>query len=327
MRKTKSEIEAAAVWSLLEALDAVGVAAAPGSGWIDIAGQRVRVEAKPVLSAALAHDLAGRLDGRWPTIAVADRISTEAREILRNAGVGFLDRRGHLRLVVPPIVIDTAVPATVGAVAPARGALSRPVAIEVAITCLLEPRRPHGVREVATYIERAPSAVSAAMAGLREEGLLTTEGEPLVPDLFSEVSAVWVRRFVAMAAVPTLADVGAEAGGPGWALSDTLGALAWGMPVVASLDHPPEFYVPSEAALQRAAALLGQAPDFAGRSSAVAIAPVRLACRHRADRSGGTGIRWPVANHIVVALDLAQDRARGAEILDAWHPEGIDRAW
>jgi len=202
----------------------------------------------------LAHDLAGRLDGRRPTIAVADRISTEARETLRNAGVGFLDRRGHLRLVLPPIVIDTAVPATVGAVGSARGALSRPVAIEVAITCLLEPRRPHGVREVATYIERAPSAVSAAMAGLRGEGLLTTEGEPLVPDLFSEVSAVWVRRFAAMAAAPTLADVG-EAGVLGWALTDTLGALAWGMPVVASLDYPPEFYVPTEAALQRAVSL------------------------------------------------------------------------
>jgi len=34
-----------------------------------------------------------------------------------------------------------------------------------------------------------------------------------------------------------------------------------------------------------------------------------------------------LANHIVVALDIAQDQARGLEALDQWQPEGIVRAW
>ncbi len=36
---------------------------------------------------------------------------------------------------------------------------------------------------------------------------------------------------------------------------------------------------------------------------------------------------FAVANHIVVALDLAQDRGRGREILEGWDPEGQVRVW
>ena len=59
----------------------------------------------------------------------------------------------------------------------------------------------------------------------------------------------------------------------------------------------------------------------------MSVAPVRLACLRRVDHSHTSGERWPVANHIVVALDIAQDRARGLEALKQWQPEGIARAW
>ena len=36
---------------------------------------------------------------------------------------------------------------------------------------------------------------------------------------------------------------------------------------------------------------------------------------------------FPVANHVVVALDLAQDLGRGREILEGWNPEGHVRVW
>jgi hypothetical protein len=281
----------------------------------------VAVEVKPVVSAEIASELVDRLGGDRPVVVVADRVASAAREALREAGVGYLDRRGHLRFVLPPIVIDAPVPASVSSEGRAVGALDRSVAIEVAIACMLEPRRPHGVREVAAFIERAPSAVSAAMAGMRAEGLLTSEGEPLVPDLFNEVAAIWRRRFVAMADVPRLEDTA------DWALTETLGALAWGMPVVATADCPPDFYVADEGGLRRAAALLGRATDYEKRLCSVGVAPVRLAGMHRSDLSERSSIEWPVANHIVVALDLAQDRARGREILDDWHPRDIDRAW
>jgi hypothetical protein len=36
---------------------------------------------------------------------------------------------------------------------------------------------------------------------------------------------------------------------------------------------------------------------------------------------------FPVANHIVVALDLAQDRGRGREILEGWETGDHLRVW
>ncbi len=113
----------------------------------------------------------------------------------------------------------------------------------------------------------------------------------------------------------------------GWALTDTLAAASWGMPIVARGDHPPDFYVPSETELRAARSLLGDASDPNVRACTVVVAPVRLACLRRVDHSKTTGERWPVANHIVVALDIAQDRARGLEALEQWQPEGIVRAW
>jgi endonuclease/exonuclease/phosphatase family metal-dependent hydrolase len=44
------------------------------------------------------------------TVVVADRVSAQLRERLREQGVGWLDRRGHLRLVHGGLVIDTDVP-------------------------------------------------------------------------------------------------------------------------------------------------------------------------------------------------------------------------
>ncbi|MHB8330412.1 MAG: hypothetical protein ACYDD6_12460 [Acidimicrobiales bacterium] len=41
---------------------------------------------------------AARADG---VVLVADRISTPARDVLSSSGIGWLDRRGHLRLRRP----------------------------------------------------------------------------------------------------------------------------------------------------------------------------------------------------------------------------------
>jgi hypothetical protein len=99
------------------------------------------------------------------------------------------------------------------------------------------------------------------------------------------------------------------------------------MPVVARGDYPPDFYVPSPTALRRAVALLGEIDDARHRACTIAVAPVRLVCLRRVDRSQIAGESWPVANHIVVALDIAADKARGLEALDQWQPEEIVRAW
>jgi len=79
--------------------------------------------------------------------------------------------------------------------------------------------------------------------------------------------------------------------------------------------------------MRRATALLGEAADERRRACMVAVAPVRLVCLRRRDHSDTSGEVWPVANHVVVALDIAADKARGQEALDQWQPEGIARAW
>lgn len=293
-------------------------------------------EVKSVVTAGSAQELVRRARRlSWPAIVVADRIAADAKATLRRAGVNYLDRRGELRLFEGPLKIDAKVPSS--AQSSESEPLSSQVAQEVVIACLLEPDRPHGVREVAAYIDRAPSAVSKAMAVLRAEGLLTSTGEAAVPDLFRELAVRWRRRPVALADLPrpgrgrTNAQLDLGLDDPehttGWALTDTLAAAAWGMPIVARGDYPPDFYVPSASILRRATALLGEAEDDRHRACTVAVAPVRLACLRRRDRSDTSGEVWPVANHIVVALDIAADKARGQEALDQWRPEGIARAW
>ena len=333
--------------SLAEALASLAVTANPvppesrGGGVevaavIEVAGRRFDVEVKSVVTAEHGKRLVGSVARDKPLLVVADRIAAVAKRSLREAGVNYFDRRGELRIVAPPLIIDTIVESTSPITHRSRGPLDSPVAKEVAICCLLTPDQPHGVRQVARYIDRAPSAVSYAMSRLREDGLLTSAGEALIPDLFHELLAVWRRRAIALAASPGTGvqenlrlklGLDEPESSTGWALTDTLAAASWGMPIVARGDHPPDFYVPSESVLRAARSLLGDAADPAARACTVAVSPMRLACLHRIDHTQTSGERWPVANHIVVALDIAQDRARGLEALQQWNPEGIVRAW
>ena len=333
--------------ALAEALASLGVTADPvppesrGSGVevdavLEVAGQRFDVEVKSVITAEHGKRWVGSVARDRPLLIVADRIAADAKRSMREAGVNYFDRRGGLRIVAPPLIIDTIVDSRMPIPRGSNGPLDSQVVKEVAICCLLTPDQPHGVRQVARYIDRAPSAVSHAMSRLRDDGLLTSAGEALIPDLFHELLAVWRRRAVALAASPGTGVQEARRlklgldeleSSTGWALTDTLAAASWGMPIVTRGDHPPDFYVPSESVLRAARSLLGDAADPAARACTLAVAPMRLACLRRVNHSKTSGERWPVANHIVVALDIAQDRARGLEALQQWNPEGIVRAW
>lgn len=348
-RRASADIEREAAEALTNALAGLGIAAAVSCGesdrdlsgsdfTVDVAGQQFDAEVKTVVTAALGDHLAQSLrDRQRPVIVVAQRIASDAKRVLRRRGVNFFDMRGELRIVDPPLIIDTLVLATSGALSAPVGPLESQVAKEVAIACLLAPDQPHGVRQLARQLARAPSAVSAAMSDLRSAGLLTSAGEPMRPDLFHELLSVWRRRPVPLAGLPdptpgrsaTRLGLGLEDvdSATGWALTDTLAAASWGMPIVARGDHPPDFYVPSQAELRAAQSLLGGVVDAVDRACTVAVAPVRLVCRQRFDRSDTSGRRWPVVSHIVAALDIAQDKARGLEALSDWQPEGIVRAW
>ena len=333
-----------AVFALAEALRGLGLAVSAetsASGkqadlFVEPAGIELDVKAKPVITAGSGAEIA-RQD--WPyaltRVWVADRIASEAKKAFREAGVNFFDLRGELRVVEPPLFVDTMIDVR-EPYPPARsGPLDSQVAKETAIACLLTPDQPHGVRETARLIERSPSSVSKAMAGLERVGLLTSRGEPMVPDLFHELATVWQRNPVALANIP-----GPETGrmsisaepSPGgmpseWTLTDTVAAQSWGIPLIAPGGYPPDFYVPTRSTFHLARTRLGEATSPEKRACTVTIAPVRFACRHQFDHSDTSGVEWPVANHIVVALDLAQDKSRGLEMIDQWQPEGIVRAW
>ena len=346
-RRTTASLEAEAIAALIETLAAIDVVAnvvpresrdgnLTAEAAVEIAAQRFDVQVKSVVTAEHGKRLADRIRRGTPLLVIADRIAADAKRSLRDAGVNYFDRRGELRIVSPPLFVDMLVESALPLADSRSGPLDSQVAKEVSIACLLTPDQPHGVREIARYIDRAPSAVSNAMAGLRGDGLLTSAGESMVPDLFHALLMVWRRRAILLAALPGTGTREAKRLGlgldepessTGWALTDTRAAASWGIPIVAGGDYPPDFYVPSDFALRAARSHLGEATDPSSRACTVAVAPVRLACLRRVDHSHATGERWPVANHIVVALDIAQDRARGPEALEQWQPEGIVRAW
>ena len=204
---------------------------------VEVAGQRFDVEVKSVVTAAQGELLARSATREAPLIVVADRIASDAKRSLREAGVNYFDRRGKLRLVSPPLFVDMLVESASPMAGSRSGSLDSQVAKEVAISCLLTPDQPHGVRPISRYIDRAPSAVSGAMAGLRDDGLVTSAGEVMVPDLFHALLMVWRRRAVLLAALPDIGGREAKRLGlgldepedsTGWALTDTRAAASSG---------------------------------------------------------------------------------------------------
>jgi hypothetical protein len=65
-------------------------------------------------------------------------------------------------------------------------------------------------------------------------------------------------------------------------------------------------------------------PDLS--ACTIAVAPTPLICVDRLPRSDQWG-QWSFAHGLFAALDLAQDRARGAEILESWNPKEFARIW
>jgi hypothetical protein len=114
---------------------------------------------------------------------------------------------------------------------------------------------------------------------------------------------------------------------PGWALTDTAAAAAYGAPVAFRAGQRIDFLVPDESVVRRATTLLGAAESVSKARATIRIAPVPSIVRRRIDLDTGP-VAWPLAHPLFVALDLAQDVGRGREILDAWTPdERWPRVW
>jgi hypothetical protein len=266
---------------------------------------------------------------------VADRISRDARALLDAAGWGWLDRRGELALRVGDNYLIRSRVATLRSPASERalGPIRSRAGIAYLAAALERPDETPVLRAVARRAGLSHVALSNARASLIEAGLVDENGRPLESTSFEALAESWPAAVVALAAVPQPENaeiLGLHEDDPmtnGWALSDTLGAIAWGAHIGVMADYPPDFYLPTRRDVDRALHLLGPADDFTTRAATVALAPVPFVTDRRYQVPGAD---WLVAHPLYVALAIARDRSRGPEILAAWEPSGPDgfrRPW
>lgn len=290
-------------------------------------GRRLRVESKAasVVTPGMVREWlrrARRTKRGVEHVVVGDLIGEGARDVLRDAGWGWLDRRGHLRLVGEGVWIETEIGPIPRNAAGARAvgeAVRGSSGIAVAAAYLLWPNDPPGVRELARRVGLSGAAISVARRHLVDAGLIAASGRAAIPDLFWSLVAVWSPKWVELARLPEPDDDGALV------VTGTRAAVTMGAPIVATGDFPPDLLAADERAFQRARFRGGEART--GQPAArLAVAPTLLAVD--AEPVGTPEVEGMRTTHpLFVAVELAGDPARGVEALEAWTPEGFERVW
>jgi hypothetical protein len=339
MRTSAQELERSAVEALEAACIEVGlslqsgtstgpdvtVTTATGDTWqFDL---KARAVAAPHPGPA-AHD--ERL------LVVADVLPGPVADAYQERHISWFDRRGHLRLEAPGLLIDADVtprprqPTGDDDVPDDPFGRGR-ATVEVALALLLSPEDPPGVRELARETDLAPSTVSTARDRLQRASVVTDEGAPLIPELFWELAARWRPRWFPLATAPdTQPPTEAFAAGR-WIATGDVAAAAYGAPLVVGSGAPGRYYVDSPTELRRARQALGDTDPVEARCH-VSVAPSRLVHTRAADDAISMAVPWDVgafAPYVVVALDLASDPSRGREIVTSWTatPDGTRPVW
>ncbi|MGB3053449.1 MAG: hypothetical protein WBB52_01240 [Acidimicrobiales bacterium] len=320
-------------------VEAVGGVQSPASSTsdleIELDGHRVTVEVKTMAYATVdrveALKRKDRSMGDRSVLVVADRINQPARAALREAGWGYLDiATGSPFLRAPGIRIDTTVdvvdpgtrPKPVGVV----GRAGRVVAYE-----LLRRRYDRDPRPVLTttsfdQFDLAPSSTSDARRALIGAGLLTEDGEPLLPELFWALAREWAptdRRWLASVPDPTDWERAHDPTEPTWRLGGTQAAIALGAPIVSAGETPAELYVPGPVLLSIAVRRYGSSDPLAAAAS-VAV-PVVHQVTAPPDPASGERRHdgWLLVHPVAAALDLAASGdARSIQVLAEWQPDG-----
>ena len=307
--------------ALADALGGVGVRLAPAARGADLAidldgGRTVQIEVKALANASPARVrrmLAGAERRRDRLqVLVADAIPRPSRDALDRAGWGWYDRRGHLRMQAPGLYLDTD---SMAAVRPpgARSAVAGVAGLVVAYELLRSPSEPLAVRRTAAAAGLNPSSISRALARLREAALVQPDGRPLVPELFWAVADVWPRQATVLKREPDPEDPVVA----GCVLGGTRAAVAWGAPLVATAATPVELLLPSAGAVRRAQQRFGNPASVLTAAATIRTAPVPAVLESPVSRPAEP---WPLAHPLAVALDLATDTTRGAEIVESWTP-------
>ena len=312
-----------------------------------------RVVARDAVSRAVAEQLV-TTEAPGSTIIVANQLSAEATDVFartnersRTFGWSWLDRRGELQLNHPTSIavvrFDGGVlarrampPGSWGLSAPASdGSIRGRAGISYAVALLLDPTGRPSIREVATAAGMSHGAVGDAAQLLRKAGFVLPDGGPAVPDLFWALAAVWgPTRITPVASMPTFDQARRwraqtdDLEEPGWALGGDDAAAAWGAPVFAAGGRP-WIWVPAEADARRAERSLSPA-SWEDHAAVIAVPPSLLVCSNRQEPPARLEPSFlPTVHPLFLALELAQDPARGREILDQWTPDSpkVHRIW
>lgn len=208
-------------------------------------------------------------------------------------------------------------------------ALSGRAGLEIATALLLQPERSVAVRELSRELGRSPSTVSEVLAALRREELVDANHAVTDSRLFWQVADRWSTPRTPVAKLPIPGDASltqplrlglGDVDKPGWALTDSVAAAAYGAPLAIRPGQTLDFYVPDLSVVRRAATLLGTAPAASQAQATIRVAPVPAVVHRRVDLDASP-TDWPLAHPLFVALDLAQDAGRGREILEHWTPD------
>ena len=341
-RTPVDDMEGDALEALRDATRAVGLASTlrPGDGFVDLVldlperdSVLLEVRAASIPSADWVRALVEHPPDDAIRVLVADQVTAGVRSLLNEAGIGWLDRRGHLRLVGAGLHVDTEVPpisrGTSG------GAEREPITgrsgLASAVALLLRPDEPLGVSEIARIAGLNPSSITRAMTSMVGAHLVERRGRgnyrALVPELFWALADVWPREQVTIRwASPPENDARMHVANddieqPGWALAGIRGAVAWGAPIVATAGFPIRLYAPNERWV-REAKLLHEGGN--GDEAVLSADPVGFLTR---DRYRVGSRVWLVAHPLFCALDLTVS-ARDREALEQWTPpEGFVRVW
>ncbi|MCZ7630010.1 MAG: hypothetical protein M5U19_13600 [Microthrixaceae bacterium] len=141
---------------LADALSALGVEVVSRDETVVADGVPVEL---PLLQRAHPHPgVVAELVADQGSVAllVADRLSESARQVLRDAGWSWLDRRGHLRIWIPGLRIDA--PIGLGS-SDGRGSSNSPwtpVGLEIALHALINPGQEVSARRMAADTHRSP---------------------------------------------------------------------------------------------------------------------------------------------------------------------------
>jgi hypothetical protein len=323
-------------------------AGSPDQGWdfrVDPGSTFVEIKYRTLIDLHAAHRLLGDHDHSQSRhralasdsesvvtlLAVGDRVTEDARRLLTDQGAGYYDLRGHIALRTNSLVIDVDVAPRLHR-AERKDLFAGKVGLEVATALLMHPTTGSGVRQLARQLGRAPSRLSEVVQGFIREGYLDDGLRVVDAKLFWQVAERWYRPRTYLSAEPPR-DPDSHLQGPlrlglgdpedsiGWALTDSLAAVAYGAPLAVRSDQISDFYVPDVSALQRAEKLLGSARSSSEAASTARVAPVPAVCSRRIEASAAGMRNWPLAHPVFVALDLAQDAGRGREILEDWTPD------